>query len=476
MAVVFQNRDDDKKDDESGGNTLGTESAVINPTDQGPAGGADSQSGQYTNLQSYLDANKGNPLAKTVADKIEGEAGEANQTQEEAGRVFKSQVDSQAVRPDQALLDKVAQDPTAVVQNETDKAAFTKARDAQYSGPQTLADDMAEYAKAQQKQQVANESGAATQSEAGRTALLGKYYSDPSYTAGQKKLDQLLLQNDEGANDAFGRAKSAVDNSATSFNSLKNSLNNYASQAATDTSTARTKARSLLGIDDTGMVQQGQGLLGGLQSNLDQRDQALTEQLRKQRELIESSAGVGNEDQLTPEQRALFGLNQIQGVNLGAGNPDKYYLDNAKTKFNYTPYAGMNVDAGSLYGVNPADYTSLPNETDLTRYSVASNDEAARLAALDQLAGYSEDITGAGKYASGLPTTRSQELNAEIAKRQAGFQQEAQAYKDLMAKRGNRDLIDPTNDLNAIDAIRQKYGLGKTGSGLLRNTNIGRRT
>jgi hypothetical protein len=336
MAVVFQDEDKDKTNEE-GGTTLGTESAVINPTEAPPAS-ANSASGQYTNLQAYLDANKGNNQAQNLAGKVNTEVDEAANAQKQSEQSFKGLVDQNTVKEDLGLYDKIKQDPTALGQE--DKDTFTKMRTAQYRGPKNLADDFSDYVNAQKENSEAQQAGQATQSESGRMALLKRFYGRPDYTQGQQKLDQLLVQNDEGADSAFSAAKQRADKQSASFGNLKDSLNQYAQQAAETTGNTAKNASNFIG-------QQEQGLEDNLKSNYQ------NEISRRDKEYNDINQALAS-GQITQSQAKKLRLDASQG-------------------------------AVKLYGQNPLSYLSKSATPTLSEFT--SKGDAAKYQALADLAG-----------------------------------------------------------------------------------------
>ncbi len=337
MAVVFQDEEDKDKKNEEGGTTLGTESAVINPTEAPPAS-ANSSSGQYTNLQAYLDANKGINQGQALAGKVNTEIDEAEAAQTQSDTNFRNLVKQNMVAEDQSIYDKIRRSPVELTQQDRD--AFTNMRTAQYKGPKSLSDDFTDYVNAQKENSEAIQAGKATQSESGRMALLKQYYGRPDYTGGQQKLDQLLVQNDEGANSAFASAKERAEKQSTNFGTLKDSLNQYAQQAAETTSNTAKNA--------TGFInQQQQDLEGSLKSNYQ------NELARIDKEYNDINRALAS-GKITQSQAKKLRLDASQG-------------------------------AVKLYGQNPLSYLNKSASPTLSQF--ASKDDAAKYQALADLAG-----------------------------------------------------------------------------------------
>lgn len=152
-------------------------------------------SGQYANIQSYLDANK--PQADAMGQKI-------------AGNVESKAVDAQAkIQGLDAQAPKVdAYDPNEAYNNVTNlsqeqKDQYRNQRSTGgYSGPYTV-DKVAGYDDTQKAVSEASTSVKNLGSESGQQQELKKTYARPSYSAGENNLDQVLLQNSEGSKKAI---------------------------------------------------------------------------------------------------------------------------------------------------------------------------------------------------------------------------------------------------------------------------------
>lgn len=347
MAVEFLDKEDEEKDSQ-GGNTLGTTSAVINPEQAAPAS-ENSQSGNYTNLQSYLDANKGNNLSQDLSQNVIGEADAANEAAKQSETSFKSQVDQNTVKPNEDLFNQIKIDPTKVAQDKNSKESFQKMYNAQYQGPKNLSDDFADYVSAQSKQRKAEESGELTQNAEGRKTLLKNYYGRPDYTEGQQNLDQLLVQNDENADKNLSSAKARVDAQKTSFGSLKDSLNQYASQASQVTQDAYNKSR--------GLIEQEKG---GFKSDLTNR---YNQELQSRQNDYNQIQEMLKRGEITKSLADRYGLS-----NLAQG------------------------DKINTYGKSPLEYVSQTANPNINQF--ASKQEASKYQALTDLAGQQNDFLG----------------------------------------------------------------------------------
>lgn len=126
----------------------------------------------------------------------------------------------------QQAVDEAVNDPTKFVQDADKVQQFAKMRDASYKGPSGL-EDIEDYQGVQSQFDQANEYLTNSQSESGRNALLKDTFNRSSYTGGQSKLDQLLLQNDSGAREKF----SEVQNKYSGLSDILNSSKTQAQEA-----------------------------------------------------------------------------------------------------------------------------------------------------------------------------------------------------------------------------------------------------
>lgn len=387
-------------------------------------------SGRFTNLQKYIDANKNSGFAENVANRLENEVNEASTAANNASQNFRTSVDSSTVRYDDQLGQQVIADPVSVANDASKKASVIQQRDASYKGPSQFVDT--EYYQPYEKEYNEAKSVVnASQNESGRFALLDQFYKRPTYSQGEKALDNLVLSNDKKAVEKLGNVAknfSTVDQPT----SLLDTLARYAQQAKATTEATRTQARNTL---DTATQQQ----LAALQT----KNASTIQDLDKQ--YTDLAAALGSR-QLTREQADKLGLTG---------------------------------DVYQIYGLDPS--TFLQDEsTDTNRptlYQSADADMRARAMALSQLAG--QDITGfnpndgdyAGKafsfnkdgFETGLKGAQAEAVNAanEASKLKSG------PYKGY----GIKELTSKVNQLMAeYDAIAEAENIPNRLDGLYRPT------
>ncbi len=158
-------------------------------------------SGQFTNVSQYLQANKGagQQIAGAVTNRIGTDVEKAKAETSDVANVRQA-VEAEKNRISAAadattgLKTQLQADPTKLTADATSKQNFinlrkginqfdTQAGQAQTEGTQAAA------ALQNAAQRVGN-----LNTETGRSALLGQTFANPTYSQGQKKLDQLLFQ------------------------------------------------------------------------------------------------------------------------------------------------------------------------------------------------------------------------------------------------------------------------------------------
>lgn len=254
MPYVYDpNLTEEKRRQQSNGDTepasspgqpqaLGAPSATV-------TGGAPSsstggtQSGQYTNLQSYLDANQGQQFGGKVAERIGQDVDTATREQGAAGDQFRAKVGESTVNYDQDLAERAKTDASSVYGDSGQRSNFERMRDASYAGPRGLEDTGEAYTRATGATQNAQKAAQLSGSESGQQALLQNYYGRPDYTRGQTNLDQFLVQNDESAKPKFADVQQRGQALGGQFDTLKQQLAAQAQQAADTTGATRQRVQ-----------------------------------------------------------------------------------------------------------------------------------------------------------------------------------------------------------------------------------------
>lgn len=305
-------------------------------------------SGRFTNLQNYLNANKdynksGGGLAGQMNTNFKNQATGIENDLTATRNQFNVNAEAGRAKTNDALMTQMFADPNAFIQNTANIDAFTKQRDATYTGPTTL-DASGVTAKTNNLQSNTN----LTNNESGRFALLNKMFGKQDYNSGSQKLDNLLLQ---GNSQQLG----ALQNSRTLPVGIANNVNTSVTQSQID---AQDNAREAQGIAANTRQQLSDNIVG-----YDTRAQEL--------------AGGNNKTQ--EDALALAQRNLSKNV-ISAADLKRFGL----------------ADNISLYpGIKPVDY--ITNTTPrATGQNVMSAAEYANLAALNKLSGSSNVLsTGA---------------------------------------------------------------------------------
>lgn len=190
MPFAAPIQDDEKKQQEQGQsqNVSGVSGgfAGVNVPGQEPSSQKKSGSGRYTNIQQYLDANKqqAGQMGSQIAQTVEGQA---KQAQEQIGGLEAQAPKVEAYDPNKALQKA---DQLSAQEKEQYK---TLKKTGGYTGPATV-DQVSGYQDVQKASQKAAQNVANAATESGQQELLKQQYARPSYTAGQNRLDQALLQ------------------------------------------------------------------------------------------------------------------------------------------------------------------------------------------------------------------------------------------------------------------------------------------
>jgi hypothetical protein len=261
----FDDEDTNKNGQDQGQGSTPTLTAPTTPTIGGPQGGgvatpgstgtqSGTSSGRFNNLQKYIEANKDfhadqGGLAGQVVSGINQQAQNVQNNLQGAQNAFADQ-SQQSIdsfnHPD--VVNQAFQDPTAFVQNQDNMDAFAKMRDAQYTGPKTLQDLSGDQNLAKLQVQSANVNDMVNQgqSESGRFNLLRNMFGNPSYTAGQQNLDNLIIQGQQGQMKQIQGARQIATDTANKLNQTEQNVEQTAAQAGQQAQGIRDATRGQL--------------------------------------------------------------------------------------------------------------------------------------------------------------------------------------------------------------------------------------
>ncbi len=373
MSFDFFSQDERLREDEeqSAQKPLGQQSPVTSGAPaqtQGPEQPGGTASGSFTNLQRYLDANESLKFGQQVAGRVGQDVDKAVQGQQQADSQFTQKVDQSTISEDPEVVAQIRNNPQALAADEAKKSAVFKMRDAQYQGPKNLVDESELYSQAYNPTNRATTVGTQVGNESGRKAYLDEQFGAKAgrydYTGGQKKLDNYLIQNDEGSKDAFAAVGKRASDAGAGFESLKEKLAAYAGQGATKTAGARASTRGALGLADDGTFNKDADVYK-IQQAAAERAAQLNKQRDSDYELLQKS--------------------------LSSKKPDA------------EPLKKIGVNANQqLFKVDPTNARYLQKQRDASLHDAATPEEQARVEALSQLASQNNAFLPyadkAGKY------------------------------------------------------------------------------
>lgn len=310
------------------------------------------RSGSWTNLNSYLDANKDNAetLGNNIASNISNVGTQARAGIQNSQNDFNSMVDKNTI----ANLSGAKEDSDRIIKqsrensfdnqiNDNQVNRFKEVSNASYKGPQSL-DGSQYYQETQGKLNKAKDYQANAQSDEGRFSLLQEMFNRPTYSQGQKNLDNLLLSGNSNAKNSVKSAADGLGDLQGNWIQAQNDAQALAAQRAADTNSAKQYA-----VD--GVTKNRNERTNEVQSRLDDVNNHWADEYNNYSSFL--SKFGGGDLALNKEQASKLGVNNSTGI---------YNL---------------------LNGVNPKAYLKL-NEFDPNK--VISKNEQAQLSALDKLA------------------------------------------------------------------------------------------
>jgi hypothetical protein len=311
------------------------------------APGKGTSSGRFTNISNYLKANQNANLAGKVVGNIENQSNQVKQGLDQAKSQFSNQAEQSRVQANNPFVQSAIQDPNSVANDPSQLQQFERLRDAQYTGPQGLQDAQKLQAGVQNVQSMTRQTG----SEGGRFNLLRQMFNKPTYSGGQQKLDNLLLQNNpdqmnklRGTNVVAGRIGQDLNQSA------KRSAD-VAQQYATEALQTRDSTRNALTTEEQARQNEILGRLAQTQASRTAAQQA-SEDLLKNRQM--SAADLAKYG-LTAGTK-LYGLDPLSFLRKGQelNNVSQVANQDDVTRFNaLSKLAGK--DNTFVTGSNPVD-------------------------------------------------------------------------------------------------------------------------
>jgi hypothetical protein len=270
-------------------------------------------SGQFTNVSQYLQANKGagQQIAGAVTNRIGTDVEKAKAETSDVANVRQA-VEAEKNRISAAadattgLKTQLQADPTKLTADETSKQNFINLRKGINQFGTQAGQAQTEGAQAASALQNAAQRVGNLNTETGRSALLGQTFANPTYSQGQKKLDQLLFQVGGAGQvkDASRNLGQAVKQQQGNYDSSLNLLNQFLTEGK---KTAGDLATDL----NTELVSQD----AKLRSDLDTKANAMAQDRLAKNSALETFFSTGVES-LTPEQRE-FVSKELKNAGLG---------------------------------------------------------------------------------------------------------------------------------------------------------------
>lgn len=382
MATVFtplyNNQDDDKQDGPASlSNASGPAGGGPNASAAAPKG-----SGQATNLQNYIKANigGGDQIAQGIQNKVQNQSDQFGQGIQKAQSELQDKSNPlEAELGDDAknVIKTSFQDPQALLGQQNQLSQFQRLRDqGANSDIHNIQNQQGQLSSQLHNSAQFNNINASAQNagnEAGQFQLLQQTFGNPTYSSGQQRLDQLLLQaqpnSARGLQQGLGQIRQGANQQIQGLDANSQAkiaaLQNMSKQNSTD----------IQGLLNTGQYQ-GEKLGEGfddLQKNANQR---LLEAKANASVYQDLPTHIMNPAQLTSNELDLLGLTSGQskyGVGLGSYvqnmnlNPTMAQAGNPQDYARYEALRQLSANApADMYGGVPADQIGVYHPFDLT--------------------------------------------------------------------------------------------------------------
>lgn len=219
FAPKYKNKDEQNKDM----NISGSSSIINVPGGGGTAapGAQKSQtsSGQYQNLQKYLNANQtqGSEMGQKLASDVDNQVSEAQQKVSNVTNVNKNE----AYDPYQTI-NKI--NSGQILSDDEKKKYQTIKQTGGYTGPSSVYETQG-YTDAKKASDAAVGKANQIGNELGQQGLLKQTYARPSYSSGENKLDQVLLMGSNQGRQAMNSLADKYKNLSSMFDNSYSSAN-----------------------------------------------------------------------------------------------------------------------------------------------------------------------------------------------------------------------------------------------------------
>lgn len=453
-------------------------------TGQGIGGTKSSTSGRATNLQSYLQANQGAKIGEEVGQKLQSTASQIGQNVSKAREDLRQQAYGAGGTPGNATggefgrlgqyqqyAQQIQQDPTKL--SEQQIADFQKIRTGQYQTPevQNLPQLQAQSQQAQQMTQLAG-------TEPGRFELLRQTFGRPTYSTGQQRLDQLLLQTNRGQAQALqSKANDARMQALQNIQGLESERGDIQKNLAALAGKTAGEATGLVSGESAKMEAAANEAIKQAQTKQSQQEALYNQYIDLFRKGGPGGI-VSTQMPGAPQDTAQYaGRDPSKGVAPADLQAAYKTLDKMKSEgvINDEQYATLNKQAEAMVGygaTNPWEAFQQglyyrPAEG-LTRSGVLSPEQEARIQTLQKLSGQTPEQFGTEQFKQSAFTLdpsklvdasqRGREDTTRIAK-EAEFAQKLNNWvTSNHASRGTQDYWNYRQQL--ANEMNQKYGPG----------------
>lgn len=371
-------------------------------------------SGQYANIQSYLDTNQeqagemGNKLASGVEQK-------GQEAKTGIDTLSKSVNKIDAYDPSKTIgkitgFNTNQYDPNSgpqapdVTQEEKDQYKTIK-QTGGYTGPSDLS-GVSGYQDVETKARQASEAAKNASTELGQQALLKETYARPTYSAGQNKLDQVLLGGSK-------TGKEALQNVSGKYSGLEDLFKDTSTQVGNtineNINTAMLNKEAFNPLEKAAR----EALLNPIQARAQQKN-------------IDSPAAIARAQEDLSDETVYDDILSRTGLQQGT----------------------------KIYDLNLASYLN-PNQTQNTVNNVATNDERVKYQALSDLFGDASmnQITSSGKAINPY-TFDKDKFEADRYARENEFLNVTAPSQNLTSNFYNQDWASDAN-VNLADYLKR---------------------
>lgn len=453
---------------------------------QAPAPAQEAQTKGYTDVRSYLSANRpqAGQLADVYAGRIEKEAGDIRsqigQAQEQFGQKVEEGTGGAAWGTGaQSVIRQAIQDPTRFTSIQPQLENWQKIYNAQYAGPSGL-QDIEGYQDIAGKVSSAGKFSESLQTPEGRKEMFYRYGLRP--TPGNVSLNEMLISGTPEAMQRIQTAGAGLGEIPEYMKGIEATAKEQAAARQQALDEARTAAREALTGEVSGLEKSLQERLQQATTGAQEEMQVLADIIRSGGQLTEGTPGYARAG-MTPAQ--WNNIRKLEGI------LTDYLYDTRRD-----PSRGMaNIDPsiierGDLVPGQPWAYGEYdPNwrPIDLTQYmatppgmnegaysigNLATPEEYTREAALEQLAGEQIPLlfeTDRPQAGSGLTTAARFDPNAaykalyeKLAAEDARTLQEHQEkFGSFSPNRIDWKQYDTTKQTPLIQALARQAGRGK---------------